>query len=62
MSEHDRTKPQKHQGGDNTSPYPVSRLSAAMPLVDLAREISAADNMVNSRVTGQLQVIANQIR
>ncbi|MFO7602266.1 MAG: DUF2452 domain-containing protein [Gammaproteobacteria bacterium] len=62
MSEHDRTKPQKHQGSDNTSPYPVSRLSAAMPLVDLAREISAADNMVNSRVTGQLQVIANQIR
>lgn len=58
----DSIKPQKHQGNDSTSPYPVSRLSANMPLVDLAKEISQADNMVSTRVNGQLKVIAEQIR
>jgi hypothetical protein len=33
-----------------------------MPLVDLAKEISQADNMVNTRVSGQLKIIAEQIR
>jgi hypothetical protein len=62
MTKRKDNKPAKHQGSDNTSPYPVSRLSAHMPLVDLAKEISQADNMVNTRVTGQLKVIAEQIR
>ena len=62
MSKQDSKAPIKHQGNDNTSPYPVSRLAAHMPLVDLAKEISQADNMVNSRVTGQLKVIVEQIR
>lgn len=62
MSQQDSKKPLKHAGSDNTSPYPVSRLAAHMPLVDLAKEISQADNMVNTRVTGQLKIIAEQIR
>lgn len=62
MSKHDSKAPLKHKGSDSTSPYPVSRLAAHMPLVDLAKEISQADSMVNSRVTGQLKVIAEQIR
>lgn len=62
MSKHNSNVPLKHKGSDNSSPYPVSRLSASIPLVDLAKEISQADNMVNSRVTGQLKVIAEQIR
>ncbi len=62
MTNHKDNKPVKHQGSESTSPYPVSRLSAHMPLVDLAKEISQADNMVNTRVTGQLKVIAEQIR
>lgn len=62
LSKQDSKAPLKHKGSDNTSPYPVSRLAAHMPLVDLAKEISQADNMVNSRVTGQLKVIAEQIR
>ena len=62
MSKHDSKAPRKHEGSDSTSPYPVSRLAAHMPLVDLAQEISQADNIVNTRVTGQLNVIADQIR
>lgn len=62
MSDKDSNKPVKHLGSDSTSPYPVSRLSAHMPLVELAKEISQADNMVNSRVSGQLRIIADQIR
>ena len=62
MSKKNSKAPRKHRGSDNSSPYPVSRLSANMPLVDLAKEISLADNMVNTRVTGQLNVIADQIR
>ena len=52
----------KHQGGDRTSPYPVSRLSPQVELVDLARQISTADAMINTRVSAKLKVIADQIR
>lgn len=53
---------QKHHGSQNTAPYPVSRLGANVELVDLARQISQADAMLNTRVSSKLQVIADQIR
>ena len=52
----------KHRGGDRTSPYPVSRLAPQVELVDLARQISTADAMINTRVSAKLKVIADQIR
>lgn len=52
----------KHQGGDRSSPYPVSRLAPQVELVDLARQISEADSMVNNRVSAKLKVIADQIK
>lgn len=52
----------KHQGGGRTSPYPVSRLAPQVELVDLARQISTADAMINTRVSAKLKVIADQIR
>ncbi|MFW2371480.1 MAG: DUF2452 domain-containing protein [Gammaproteobacteria bacterium] len=52
----------KHLGGDRSSPYPVSRLSPQVELVDLARQISTADAMINTRVSAKLKVIADQIR
>jgi len=52
----------KHPGPDRSSPYPVSRLAPAIELVDLAREISAADKMLNARVSAKLKVIADQIK
>ena len=53
---------QNHQGTERTSPYPVSRLSPQVELVDLAKQISEADAMVNTRVSAQLKVIADQIK
>jgi len=51
-----------HTGAGRSSPYPVSRLSPAIDLVDLAREIAEADRMLNARVSSKLRVIADQIR
>ena len=55
-------KPRKHTGSDSTSPYPVSSLSPSFELVDLAKQISEADAMINTRVSAKLRVIADQIR
>ena len=55
-------KGKTHEGPDRSSPYPVSRLAPAIELVDLAREISEADKMLNARVGAKLKVIADQIR
>lgn len=51
-----------HQGLGSTSPYPVSRLAPAVELLDLAKEIAHADEMINGRVTAKLQVIADQVK
>lgn len=62
-SEQDKRRPAEiHQGSDNSAPYPVSRLAPALELVDLAREIAAADNMLNTVTHGKLKVIAEQIQ
>jgi len=55
-------KPLIHQGADHSAPYPVSRLAPGFGLVDLAREIEQADQMVASRMGSQLQVIAEQVK
>jgi hypothetical protein len=47
---------------EHASPYPVSRLSPAFGLVDLAREIAQADEMLANRAGAQLQVIAEQVK
>jgi hypothetical protein len=44
------------------SPYPLSRLSPRIELVDVAREIQEADRLLGAVVGGQLEVIAEQIR
>ena len=46
----------------NSLPYAASRLGPSMELVDIAKEISQADAMVNTRVSAKLKVIADQIR
>lgn len=52
----------KHEGGDHTSPYPVSRLAPQVELVDLAKQIDTADAMINTRVSAKLQLIVDQIK
>ncbi len=55
-------------GGSNAnvpahaSPYPVSRLAPAHDLVDMAREIAEADNMLGTVANAKLELIAEQIR
>jgi hypothetical protein len=44
------------------SPFPLSRLSAPHDLIDVAREIQAADSMLSAVVGGKLEQIARQIR
>ncbi|MEF8793722.1 DUF2452 domain-containing protein [Thiohalorhabdus sp.] len=51
-----------HEGPDSTSPYPVERGAPAFSLVNTAQEIAKADEMVNTRVSGKLKVIADQIK
>lgn len=64
--ERDRQRPQdkgkRHEGPDSTSPYPVERGAPAFDLVNTAQEIEKADEMVHTRVSGKLKVIADQIK
>ncbi|MEY4576140.1 MAG: hypothetical protein RL701_843 [Pseudomonadota bacterium] len=45
-----------------SSPYPMSRLSAKHDLIDIAREIQAADSLLSAVAAGKLESIARQIR
>jgi hypothetical protein len=44
------------------APYPLSRLSAPIDLIDVAREIQAADTVLSAVAAGKLESIARQIR
>lgn len=44
------------------APYPLSRLSAPIDLIDVAREIQAADSVITAVTAGKLESIAQQIR
>jgi hypothetical protein len=43
-------------------PYPASRLSAPIELVDLAKEIEQADQVIGMVASAKLQVIRDQMR
>lgn len=65
MSEPSKTRPtggERHLGPARTSPYPVSRLAPAFDLVDMAKEIAQADDMIAATATAKLQVIVEQVR
>ncbi len=52
----------RHVGPAHSSPYPVSRLAPSVELVDMARQIAEADQVIGTVVHGKLSVIAEQIR
>jgi len=54
--------PDQNNPPEHSSPYPVSRLAPPINLIDLAREIAQADQMISSKVDAQLEIIARQIR
>ena len=43
------------------SPYPLSRLAPSIELVELARELSEADDMLTVQATAQLRLLAEQM-
>ena len=45
----------------HSSPYPVSRLAPAMELVELARGLGEADDMLTVQATAQLRLLAEQM-
>ena len=47
---------------DHASPYPVSRLAPSFDLVDAAKEIQRADEMLGVAVGHELLLIAEQMR
>jgi hypothetical protein len=47
---------------NSASSYPVSRLAPPFALIDLAREIAHADEMLSNRAGAKLEVIARQVR
>ena len=52
----------RHLGPSRSSPYPVSRMAPTHDLVDAARQIAEADQVIGTVVHGKLQIIADQIR
>ena len=52
----------KHEGPSRTSPYAVSRLAPAHDIVDMAKQIAEADNVIGTVVHAKLEVIAEQIK
>lgn len=57
-SQHD----ERHRGTGRSAPYGLSRLAPPIVLVDVAKEIEAADTMVGAVTGSKLDVIARQIR
>jgi hypothetical protein len=60
--QNEKTPSEKDTPPEHRSPCPLSRLSPPITLLDLAREIAQADQMIANRVDAQLEVIARQIR
>ncbi len=52
----------RYQGPARAAPYPLSRMTPAFDLVDVAAEIQRADTMLATVTGGKLEVIAEQIR
>ena len=62
MAKSDDKQNTTREPAGHSNPYPMSRLAPPFELVDLAQQIAAAETMVDARASGQLQVIAEQIR
>ena len=46
---------------EHRSPYPVSRLAPSIELVELAKEVSAADDLLTVQATAKLRLLAEQM-
>jgi hypothetical protein len=55
-------KKPRYEGPHNAAPYPLSRLSAPISLVDAAREVEHADQWIASTASARLSQIAAQMQ
>ena len=62
MSDSERKGSDKHRGEERAAPYPLSRLSGPVSLVDAAREIERADAWIASTASAKLDMLAVQMR
>ena len=63
MADDDQTEPEpRYRGPQKAAPYALSRLSAPVSLVDVAREIQQADQWIASTATARLSQIAAQMQ
>ncbi|HVZ35514.1 MAG TPA: DUF2452 domain-containing protein [Polyangiaceae bacterium] len=62
MSDDERAGRTPYRGPSREAPYPLSRLSAPISLVDAAREIERAEQWIASTAHAKLDVIAAQMR
>lgn len=58
----DSKKTEEDGSRQHLSPYPMSRLAPSFELVDLAKEIARADDMLALQTNGKLTLLADQIR
>lgn len=58
----EKTKDNEREVSGHSSPYPVSRLSPTIELVDLAKEIARADDLLSLQATGKLEMLGKQIQ
>ncbi len=57
-----RDEGSRHEGPARASPYPISRLAPVHDLVNVAREIQLADQMLGTVTGNKLLLLAKQIR
>jgi hypothetical protein len=58
----DSKKIEEEGSRQHLSPFPMSRLAPSFDLVDLAKEIARADEMLSLQTNGKLTLLAEQIR
>jgi len=58
----DSKKTEEDGSRQHLSPFPKSRLAPSFELVDLAKEIAKADDMLSMQTNGKLTLLAEQIR
>lgn len=54
-------KGEKYEGPNYRSPYPVSRLAPAIDLVEMARVVAEADDILALQAAGKLRLLAEQM-
>lgn len=61
MTDDVKYKGENLKGLTHSSPYPTSRLSPSIELVELAKEVASADDMLTVQAAGKLRLLAVQI-